>query len=612
MVFGSSCRLILAGASPQESGVHSLRKFNLHSKVVNVNRKLLSLVPASLFILAAPASSQSSDLVLINGHILTVDARDSIAQALAIHEGKIMAVGTNDEIRKLAPKSAKVIDLHGRTVTPGLIDTHCHFDETSVLYDITLSEVTSIKDVVELVRQKAATLKPGEWIRGAGWDEGKFIEHRLIFAADLDAAAPNNPVWLQNTTGHYGVANSYALRLGKVSAQTKNPEAGVIDRDAYGNPTGILKEDPAMDLVFKLIPPYTHEQRRNGLLRMMADFNKEGMTAAKDPGIDPEDWKLYEELLNEKKSSVRVFVLFRGGRTVDSARATLAQLEKHPKPPQSLGDGMLFSGGVKIFMDGSAGARTAWMYDPWYKSGPELDGNNVGYPNIEPAVYRDMVKLFHDAGYHVSTHAIGDRAIDTVVDTYAALLKEKPTKGLRHGIIHGYLPSDRAMEVEARLQRDYDAGYPEIQPPFIWWIGNLVGPNLGPKRSARMTPLKTFTEKHILFAAGSDFFVTPFPARYGLWSSVVRKTQTGSQPFGTSEAVDIHTALKSYTIWAAHQLFSENRVGSLEAGKDADLAVWDRDLYSVPSDELKDLKCLLTLLHGQIVFQDTDSRIRTN
>src|SRR5262249_11431303 len=145
--------------------------------------------------------------------------KDSIAQALVIHDGKITAVGSNEEIRKFAPKSAIVIDLHGLTVTPGLIDTHCHFDETSVLYDITLSEVTSIKDTVELVRKKAATLKPGEWIRGAGWDEGKFIEHRLISASDLDAVSPDNPVWLQNTTGHYGVANSYALRLAKITAE---------------------------------------------------------------------------------------------------------------------------------------------------------------------------------------------------------------------------------------------------------------------------------------------------------------------------------------------------------------------------------------------------------
>jgi predicted amidohydrolase YtcJ len=571
-----------------------------------VKTKPFLFAVVSFFLAVSSAFSQSSDLILLNAKIITVNAQDSVAQAVAIHDGKIAAVGTNDQVRKVVSKSARVIDLHGLTVTPGLIDTHCHFDETSVLYDITLSQVTSIMDVVELVRKKAATLKPGEWIQGAGWDEAKFAEKRYITAADLDAAAPNNPVWLQHTTGHYGVANSYALRLARVTSETKNPEAGIIVRDETGNPTGVLKEDPAMELVSKLIPPYTHEQRRNGLLRMMADFNKEGMTAAKDPGMEPGAWQLYEELLREKLSTVRVFGLVRGGRTLESARAAFAELQTRPKPPQSLGDGMLFSGGVKLFMDGSGGGRTAWVYEPWYKDG-KLDGNNTGYPNIEPPVYHDMVKLFHDAGYHVSTHAVGDRAIDTVVDTYASLLKEKPTKNLRHGIIHANIPTDHAIDTMAQLQRDYDAGYPETQPPFMWWIGNLYVASFGPKREARLMPYKTYLQKNIIWAAGSDFFVTPFPARYGLWSSVVRKTQTGTQPFGTSEAVDIHTALKSYTIWAAHQLFLENRVGSIEVGKDADLAVWDRDLYSIPADQLKDLKCLLTLLRGQIVFQSPDA-----
>ena len=169
------------------------------------------------FLFVAAAHAQSSDLLLFNGHIITVDSHDSIGQALLTHDGKIAAVGTNDEIRKLAPKDARRLDLHGLTVTPGLIDTHCHFDETFVLYDITLSEVTTIKDVVEFVRKKAATLKPGEWIQGAGWDESKFAERRYVTAADLDAVAPNNPVWLQHTTGHYGVANSFALRLAKIT-----------------------------------------------------------------------------------------------------------------------------------------------------------------------------------------------------------------------------------------------------------------------------------------------------------------------------------------------------------------------------------------------------------
>ena len=557
---------------------------------------------------AAQSTSSSSDLLLINGKIITVDSRDSIAQALAIHNGKVTAVGTTDEIRKLAPKGARIIDLHGRTATPGLIDSHCHFDETPVLYDIQLGAVTKISDVVELVRKKAAGLKPGEWIRGAGWDEGKLAEHRYITSTDLDQASPNNPVWLRHTTGHYGVANSYALGLAKITADTKDPEAGVFDRDPQGRPTGVLKET-AMDLVEKLVPPYTHDEQRNGLLRMMTDFNKEGMTAAKDPGIDPERWRLYQELLTNKKLNVRIFALILAGRTLESARAALAHLQSQPKPPQSLGDGMLLSGGAKLFMDGSGGGRTAWVYDPWFKNATQVDTGNTGYPNIEPAVYLQMVKLFHDAGFHVSTHAVGDRAIDTVVDTYAELLKEKPTKGLRHGIIHCNIPTDHAIDTMAQLQRDFDAGYPETQAPFLWWIGDLYAGTFGSKRDARLMPYKTYVEKHVLWAGGSDYFVTPFPARYGLWASGVRKTLNGtygSQPFGTAESVDIRTALKSYTIWAAHQLFLEDRIGSLEVGKDADIAVWDRDLYSVPADELKNLKCELTLLRGRLVYRSPD------
>jgi predicted amidohydrolase YtcJ len=553
------------------------------------------------------AAQPAADLVLINGKILTVDAKDSIAEAVAISGGKIVAVGTNKEVIQRAAKTTRVVDLHGRTVTPGFIDTHNHFAEggAGLLYHVTLSDAARIDDVVLKVREKVATLKPGEWVQGNGWDEGKLAELRYVYASDLDKVAPNNPVWLTHTTGHYGVANSYALRLAKITAETKNPTAGTIDRDAQGAPTGVLKES-AMELVTRLIPAETPEQVRNGILKMIEGFHQEGMTAVKDPAIGEPTWDAYRQVLKEGKLTVRVFTLWTGGTTMESARKTLAQISALPKPPQSLGDGRLLAGGVKLFMDGSGGARTAWVYKDWNKNGTETDTGNKGYPAIEPEVYRQIVRMFHEAGIHVGTHAVGDRAIDWVVDTYAQVLKEKPTKGLRHSIIHANIPTDHAIETMAALQKQYDAGYPETQAPFVWWIGDTYAGNYGPERASRLNPYKTYLEKGILWGGGSDFYVTPFPARYGIWASIARETLKGvygAHPFGTAESVDVHAALRSYTAWAARQLFLEDKIGSIEPGKRADIAVWDRDLYAVPTAELKEMKCEMTIFDGEIVYK---------
>ena len=267
---------------------------------------------------------------------------------------------------------------------------------------------------------------------------------------------------------------------------------------------------------------------------------------------------------------------------------------------------MLFSGGVKMYMDGSGGARTAWMHDDWNKNLNDVDTGNPGYPATPPDEYRTMATDFHNAGVHVSTHAIGDRAIDWVVDTYAQALAAKPTKGLRHGIIHANTPTDHAIDEMARLQRDYDAAFPEASAGFMWWIGDTYAGNFGPVRNLRMKPLATWQKKGVRWGGGSDFSVTPYAARYGLWASVARETLNGTYgktPFGMDEAVDVRTALKSYTIWAAHTMFLDDRVGSIEVGKDADLAVWDRDPYTVPTAALKDMKAELTLVGGRVVHR---------
>ena len=556
--------------------------------------------------ICAQYASPSPELILAHGKVLTIDAGDTIAEAVAIRDGKIMQVGSNNAILKLATSSTRVIDLRGRTATPGLIDAHGHFADggSSELYKINLTNARSIAEIRTLVQAKTKSIKRGAWISGDGWDEGKLKELRYIYASDLDSISPDNPVWLVQTTGHYGVANSAALRLARITAATGNPAAGTIDRDRNGSPTGVLKE-AAMDAVASLIPPLTLEQQKKGILEAQEQLHREGMTAVKDADIQQQVWDAYASLLSEGKLNEHVCVLWHAGTTMQSADATLKKLRSLPKAPDSLGNGRLLSCGAKLYMDGSGGARTAWLYQDWNKNFTQTDTGNRGYPATDPNTYRQEMLLFHNAGYNVGTHAIGDRAIDWVVDTYALALAQKPTLGLRHSIIHANIPTDHAIASMAAVQSHYDAGYPESQAPFTWWIGDTYAGNFGPQRSLRLNPFSTYLHQHVIWAGGSDYLVTPLPARYGLWASVARQPLQGiygRNPFGTKESVDIHIALRSYTAWAARQLFIEQRTGSIETGKDADIAVWDEDLYSIATEKLKDLHCAMTLFEGRIVF----------
>jgi predicted amidohydrolase YtcJ len=576
------------------------------NRSTHLRRGSFLLAALTLAVGGAARAAPPPQLILFHGRIVTVDAHDSVAEALAIRDGKIVAIGTDQDILLLADAATRRIDLRGRTATPGLIDSHAHIADGGVeqLFHVRLSDASTIAEVVQRVQAGIAGLKPGEWLQGDGWDEGKLTERRYVTASDLDRVSPNNPVWLMHTTGHYGVANSAALRLAKISQTSKDPSAGTIDRDAQGSLSGVLKES-AMDAVLALIPAPTAQQQRDGILKSIDGLHREGITAVKDPAIGQGVWDAYRELLREGKLSEHVCVLWYAGSTLASAQKVLASILAQPKPPQSLGDGRLLSCGAKIFMDGSGGARTAWVNEEWHKNSTAIDHGNFGYPSTDPQVYRQMVRLFHKAGVHVGTHAIGDRAIDWVVDTYAQVLEETPTSGLRHSIIHANIPSDHAIQTMADLEKRYDAAYPEAQAPFMWWIGDTYAGNFGPQRSLRLIPLNTFLKNGIRWGGGSDYSVTPFAARYGLWASVERETLKGTygaHPFGTAESVDIHTALRSYTAWAARQLFLDDRIGSLEIGKDADIAVWDSDMYSVPARELRNLKCTMTLLHGEVVF----------
>lgn len=582
-------------------------------------QRIILIALLASFLNVAWADAPTADRILINGNILTVDAEDSVAEAVAIRSGRIIAVGDNDEILALAGPETDRIDLQGLTATPGLLDTHAHFSYGGLLVltqiDLSFPMVKSVGDVVNLVSERHATAAPDEWILGRGWDEGKLTERRYVLASDLDPVTGNRPAWLAHTMGHYGVANSAALNLAGIDRDTPDPPGGVIDHDRDGNPTGVLKET-AMRLVSQYIPPTGPQQMREAIRVMAREFNREGMTGVKDPGIGrslgydtknaTSTWDAYRDVLDDGDLTVRIFALWRSANTLEGARDLVELIAPYGGPNESDGDDRLISGGIKIFADGSGGARTAWVWEDWNKDRTNVDEGNSGYPAIDATLLRDLIMFYHDAGLHVGVHAIGDRAIDWTVSTLMAALIRNPVQGLRHSIIHANIPSEYALDTMATLQRKFDAGYPESQANFTWWIGDTYAGNFGVERSQRLNPFRSFLEWGIQWGGGSDFFVTPFPARYGIWSSITREPLLGvygKDAFGSDESVDVRTALRSFTIWAAHQMFMEDKIGSIEVGKYADIAVWDVDLYTAEAAAIKNMKCQMTLLEGEVVYR---------
>jgi predicted amidohydrolase YtcJ len=568
------------------------------------------------------AAEPRADRILVNGTVLTVDSQDSVAEAVAIRGGRIVAVGTTAAIEALAGPDADRIDLHGLTATPGLLDAHLHLSSGGLLRltqaDLSFPKIKSIDDVSAVVTERRTAAAEGEWLLGRGWDEGKLAERRYILASDLDPVSEGHPAWLTHTMGHYGTANSMALRLAGIDRDTPDPPGGVIDRDDAGEPTGVLKES-AMALVKRLIPPPDAEKMREAIAVMADELNRECMIGAKDPGIgysladDPESattaWNAYRQVLADGDLSLRVFALWRSPVTLDAARALAERIVPFSRPMDSTGDDRLISGGIKIFADGSGGARTAWMWKDWNRERTALDEGNRGYPAIDAILLRDLIMLYHDAGLHIGVHAIGDRAIDWTVAALTLALIRNPRQGMRHSIIHANIPTDLAMDTMAALQQNFDAAYPEPQAAFTWWIGDTYAGNFGEARSHRLNPFRSFQQRGIQWAGGSDYSVTPFPARYGIWASMVRQPLLGvwgSDAFGKDEAIDVRTALRSFTLWAAQQMFLEKKTGSIEVGKYADIALWDTNLYTAEPEAIRDMQCQMTLLEGEIVYRRSD------
>jgi predicted amidohydrolase YtcJ len=557
-----------------------------------ITPSILGLLCSLLFaVIAAPAPCQDADLIVGNAHIITMDSAHPSIRAMAIRDGRILALGSEQEVSLCASKRTHIIDLHGQTVLPGLIDVHTHAIEWAkgILrkqLDVTYPKVHSITDVVAMVGERASQSPKGKWITGAGWDDAKFSEHRYITRNELDAVSPQNPVYLDHVSGHLAIANSAALALAGITRNTPDPVGGVIEHDASGNPTGIVK-DTAMELVAKLLPADPPDINMQAAKLVSERALALGLTTIHDIFISSEEIRGYQDAYQKGWLGIRVQMSPRIGNIADAEK--LAQMGIHT----GFGDQYLKFGAAKMFADGGMGARTIAIYPPPIEGEP----GNLGVLRWTPEDMQKAQLIAARAGWQLETHAIGDRAMDEVLDSYGATEKALDLKDPRFRIVHAGVSTPAIQKRMKDLHVLVDGN-----PPFVYWIGSWFK-KYGAERVRWSYPARSYIENGIIEAAGSDVPVTPISPWWGIWSAVVRKDLATGEVIAAEERLTILEALRLYTLNGAYVGFEENEKGSLEVGKLADLLVVDRDVLSVPSDQLKDVQVLETYVGGKLIYQ---------
>jgi predicted amidohydrolase YtcJ len=537
------------------------------------------------------AHCMDADQIVRHGHIFTMNAGQPWAEAMAIRDNRILGVGSGAEIAACASPRTRITDLAGRTVLPGLIDIHTHSMEWAkgILrdqLDLTDQHVHSIVEVVALVRERAAKSSRGQWITGAGWDDAKFSEHRYITRADLDPVSGENPVYLEHVSGHLGVANSAGLRLAGITRDTPDPPGGVIEHDAKGEPTGIVK-DNAILLVDKLLPPDPPDFSARAAKLTSERALSYGLTTIHDIYISSEEIRGYQEADERGWLKLRVQMSPRIGSIEEAEK--LAQTGVHTR----FGTDQLKFGAAKMFADGGMGARTIAIYPPPVTGEP----NNFGVLRWTPEDMEKAHMIAARAGWQLETHAIGDRAIDEVLDSYAAVMKALDLKDPRFRIVHAGISTPAIQKRLKELNVLVDGN-----PPFVYWIGSWFK-KYGPARVRWCYPAKSYIENGIIEGAGSDVPVTPISPWWGIYAAVMRKEMTTGEILAPEERLTVPEAIKLYTLNGAYVGFEEKDKGSLEAGKLADFIVIDRDIFRVDPEQLKDVKVLTTYVSGRPVFE---------
>jgi len=549
----------------------------------------MTLSPAFL---RAQARGEAADLILFNGKIVTVDNAFSIREAIVIKDGKVLAVGGNELRNRYT--AARTIDLGGRTVLPGFCDTHIHLRGNSRRY-IDFRETKSLTELKQQVSEKARELGRGEWITGGDWDEYHFTEQRKPLRADLDAAAPNNPVVLTRAGGHSSVGNSKALELADINKATPDPERGLIERGANGEPNGVIRE--RSDLYTRLVPKDKPADVRDSLLANVQEQLRLGITSVIEAGsfVEPDvvgsyaEWEfLYQHHGTElPRASVQV------GYPSPQGQAKLGAM-KLKEFGKKTGDGndRLRVGSIgEMAADGGFTGPTAWSLND-YKGQPGFRGRAF----FTPEQIHANIEEGHKLGWQFGIHAIGDAAIVMTVDALDTVLHDYPRNDHRHYLCHfTVLPPEQTLQ---KMERD------KIliaqQPNFTYNLEGRYVETLEGKRLATNNALATPIKHGIYMAFGSDNL--PIGPMVGLYAAVTRKGESG-RAFGPEEAVSIKDAITMYTRNGAFLTREEKIKGTLEPGKLADMIVLPEDILNVSPEKILNMKVDMTIVGGRILHE---------
>lgn len=516
-------------------------------------------------------------------------------EALAIGGGRILGLGRDSDIETLVGPDTRLVDLAGRTATPGLFEAHLHLlplGLTMVELDLRPARARTLDALLRTVRERARTAPPGAWILARGYDQFELDVKRHPFREELDVAAPDNPVYLVRACGHVSIANSAALALAGIDESTPVPQGGAIEQQ-NGRLTGLLAET-GRDRLKAVLPAPTEEELIAAIQRAGEACLGYGITSVMDAAVGMRsglrEFGAYEAARDAGRLPVRTTMCLLGGPTGILQPAWDAGYRP------GWGCDRLHVGPVKIFTDGSAGGRTAAMEAPYL---PDAHGNadEHGLMLLKDPEMDALVRDYHDKGYHLAVHAIGDAAIEQTLNAMEAALAATPDADRRHRIEHCGFNSPAQIARMARLGIE-----PVPQPVFIYDFGDLYVSVLGTERSAQSYPLKTWIEAGLHPAASSDAPVCDINPFVNLYTMMTRRTSRGTV-LGGAEAVDLETAVTAYTEFGAYVNKAEGRVGRLAPGMLADVAVYSRDLGAAePEAILSDTRCDLTIQGGRVVF----------